>query len=60
MFYVVEILPLISVLEYSGSGVAGVANLPSLMSKSAIRANLSGLQQDIADVQQNRLDYILG
>ena len=49
-----------SVQLFEGSGVAGVANLPSLMSKSAIRANLTTLSEDIGSVKSRGLDFIMG
>lgn len=45
---------------YSGSGVAGIANLPTLMSKATIRSNLSTLTSDIAAVHAKGLSYVLG
>ncbi|EJD00646.1 uncharacterized protein FOMMEDRAFT_22402 [Fomitiporia mediterranea MF3/22] len=45
---------------YFGSGVAGVANLPTLMSKTLIRGNVSSLKQDVADVHAKGLGYVLG
>lgn len=47
-------------LALSGSGVAGIANLPSLMSKSAIRGNLSALGEDVAAVHAKGLGFVLG
>ncbi|KAL5500869.1 hypothetical protein ACEPAH_9256 [Sanghuangporus vaninii] len=55
-----QLISEISQHMYFGSGVVGVANLPSLMSKSAIRGNVTVLGEDIGSVQARGLDFVMG